>query len=95
MYVMPSVVSPSEWADRTFAAVDLADRRRECRAVTMAAGMMRHPDAALPQHMHAASALTAAYRLLDEDHVTHAARSQPHWDATRQPAGRQDLAWVS
>ena len=91
MYVMPSVVSPSEWADRTFAAVDLADRRRERRAVTMAAGMMRHPDASLPQQMHAASALKAAYRLLDEDHVTHAALSQPHWDATREQAGRQDL----
>src|SRR6266487_1430612 len=91
MYVMPIVMSPAEWADRTFAAVDLGDQRRERRALTLAAGMMRQPDASLPQQMHTASALKAAYRLLDEADVTHAALSQPHWDATRDRAGRQDL----
>jgi hypothetical protein len=91
MYMMPIVLSPAEWADRTFAAVDLGDRRRERRAVTLAARMMRHPAASLPQQMHAARVLKAAYRLLDEADVTHAALSQPHWDATRDRAGRQDL----
>jgi hypothetical protein len=42
--------------------------------------------------MHAPSALKATYRLLNEDDVTHAALSLPHWQATRQRAGRQDLA---
>jgi hypothetical protein len=92
MYMMPIVMRPAEWADRTFAAVDLGDRRRERRAVALAARMMRQPAASLPQQMHAASALKAAYRLLDEADVTHAALSQPHWDATRQRAARQD--WV-
>ncbi len=91
MYVMPIVMSPAEWADRTFAAVDLADQRRERRAVTLAARMMRHPDASLPQQIGAPSALKAAYRLLSEEDVTHAALSQPHWDATRERAGRQDV----
>src|SRR5688572_12102431 len=91
MYLTPMVVGPTEWADRTFAAVDLADRRRERRALTIAARMMRHPDASLPQQMRAPSALKAAYRLLEQDHVTHAALSQPHWDATREQAGRHDL----
>jgi len=92
MYVMPIVMSPTEWADRTFAAVDLGDRRRERRALTLAARMMRHLDASLPQQMHDRSALKAAYRLLDEEDVTHTALSQPHWDATRDRAGRADLA---
>jgi hypothetical protein len=83
MYVMPIVMTPAEWVDRTFAAVDLGDRRRERRAVTLAARMMRHPDASLPQQMRAPSALKATYRLLNEDDVTHAALSQPHWQATR------------
>jgi hypothetical protein len=91
MYIMPIVMSPAQWADRTFAAVDLGDRRRERRAVALAGRMMRHPDASLPQQMHNRSALKAAYRLLDEEDVTHAALCQPHWDATREHAGRADL----
>src|SRR6266536_4276819 len=91
MYVMPIVVSPAEWADHTFAAVDLGDERRDRRAVSMAASLMRHPDASLPQQLHASSALKAAYRLLNEEDVTHAALSQPHWDTTRQRAPREDL----
>lgn len=91
MYVRPMVVCPAEWADRTFAAVDLGDRRRERRAVRIAAGMMGHPDAMLPQQMGEASALKAAYRLLDEADVSHPALCQPHWDATREQAGRQNL----
>jgi hypothetical protein len=91
MYVRPITGSPEEWADRTFAAVDLGDRRRERRAVQIAAGLMRHPDAMLPQQMGAASVLKAAYRLLDEADVTHAALCQPDWEAPRAQAGRQNL----
>ena len=85
------MVSPAEWTDRTFAAVDLRDRRRERRAVQIAAGLMRHPDALLPQQMGEPSALKAAYRLRDEADATHTALCQPHWDATREQAGRQNL----
>src|SRR5207237_4917584 len=35
--------------------------------------------------------LTAAYGSLDEADVTHAALSTPHWQATRNRAGREDL----
>ncbi len=73
MHVRSVTVSPNEWADRTFAAVDLGDRRRERRAVRIAAGLMRHPDALLPQQMGEPSALKATYRLLDEADVTHTA----------------------
>jgi hypothetical protein len=85
------VSSSNAWADRTFAAVDLGDRRRERRAVQVAARLMRHPDALLPQQMGEASVLKAAYRLLDEPDVTHTAMCQPHWDATRELAGRQNV----
>lgn len=91
MYLRPMVVRPAEWADRTFAAVDLGDRRRERRAVSIAASLMRHPHATLPQQLRKPSALKAAYRLLDEADVTHAALCQPHWLATREQAGRQNL----
>jgi len=73
MYLRPLIASPTEWADRTFAAVDLGDRRRERRAVSLAAWMMRRPDASLPQQLRSPRALKAAYRLLDEADVTHAA----------------------
>ena len=80
-----------EWADRTFAAVDLGDRRRERRAVQMAARMMQHPDAMLPQQMREPRVLKASYRLLDQTDVTHAALCQPHWQVTRDAAGRENL----
>jgi len=91
MYMLPVVTSPTDWAERTFATVDLKDRRRERRAVSLAASLMRHPDASLPQQMGAPSALKAAYRLLDQHDVTHAALVEPHWQATRDQAGRQNL----
>jgi len=91
MYMLPVVTSPTDWAERTFATVDLKDRRRERRAVSLAASLMRHPDASLPQQMGAPSALKAAYRLLDQDDVTFAALSTPHWEATRDRAARQNL----
>jgi hypothetical protein len=69
----------------------LGDRRRERRALTLATCMMRHPDASLPQQMRNRSALKAAYRLLDEEDVTHAALCQPHWEATRDRAGHAEL----
>ena len=91
MYLLPVVTSPADWAERTFAAVDLKDRRRERRAVSLAARMMRRPDAPLPQQIGAPRALKAAYRLLSEEDVTHTALSKPHWEATRDRAGRQNL----
>jgi hypothetical protein len=57
----------------------------------MAARLMRRPDASLPQQMRSSRALKAAYRLLNEPDVTHAALSSPHWQATRAQAGREDL----
>lgn len=91
MYLRPMTGSPTDWAERTFAAVDLGDRRRERRAVSIAASLMRHPDASLPQQLREPSALKAAYRLLDQADGTHTALCQPHWDDTRQQAGRQNV----
>ena len=51
MTVEPLVVDPTAWAEQTFAAIDLRDRRRERRAQTIAAALLRHPDASLPQQL--------------------------------------------
>jgi len=75
------------WAETNFAQVDLGDRRRTQRAVSLAAGMLRHPAASLPRQAGGWSATKAGYRLFDREVVTLEALQTPHWQTTRQEAG--------
>lgn len=90
---MPLVLPPPEaWAEQTFGAVQLGDRRRTRRAVALARAMARRPDASLPAQVAAPAALKAAYRFLDAAEVTLPALLAPHWRQTRQAAGQQPVA---
>lgn len=86
-----NILDTQAWAQRTFATTKLGDKRRSHRAVQVAASMMRRPNAQLPQQMCSLHALKAAYRLLDEQDVTHEQLSKPHWDQTRRAAARGPL----
>lgn len=78
--------SAGEWARRTFGKVRLGDVRRTRRAVQMAEAMAKRPDGSLAQQMERWGAQKAAYRLLDEEAVSHAGLSEAHWEQTRQQA---------
>jgi len=78
--------SLAEWARATFGGAELGDRRRTARVVQMAAAMMRCPNGSLPAQLRSWAATKAAYRLLDEARVTHAALMAAHWVETRQQA---------
>lgn len=80
------ILSSTGWAKRQFGNVQLEDKRRRPRAVTMGAAFMRNPGASLPQQMGSPKALKAAYRLLAEEDVTFSALMEPHWRQTLEMA---------
>src|SRR5438105_175821 len=84
-------LNPQDWAERTFGLVQLGDKRRTLRAVSVAARMMRKPSASLPEQMRWRKHLVAAYRLLAEADVTHAALLDPHCRQTLAAALKQPL----
>jgi hypothetical protein len=75
--------SPSQWAMQTFGQVKLGDKRRTKRAVSLAADLVRQPNASLPQQLDNLASLKAAYRLLNEPAVSYGALIAPHFRQTR------------
>lgn len=88
---MIKFLNPQDWAERTFGQARLGDKRRTCRAVSVAASMISKPNASLPEQMRRRKHLVAAYRLLSETDVTHAALLDPHCRQTLSAALRQPL----
>jgi hypothetical protein len=76
------------WAVEAFGSVELGDQRRRQRAVDRAPAMARRPGDGLVKPRGDWHGPTGAYRLLDNEAVSHAALSQSHWAATRQRAGQ-------
>lgn len=84
---MPTI---NDWAQHQWSDTELGDKRRTQRAVRLGAQMAGHPQDSLPGQTQSWGDLKAAYRLLHEDDVTHAALSAPHWRATRERAEHAD-----
>lgn len=76
------------WAVDEFGSVELGDKRRTQRAVEIAQGMARRPADSLAQQMAGWNQQRGAYRLLDNEAVSHEALSAPHWQQTRVKAGQ-------
>jgi hypothetical protein len=85
-----SFSDPAGWAEQQWSTAALGDARRTRRAVQLGAALASRPEASLPQQTGSWSELKSAYRLLNESDVTHAALSEPHWQATRQQAAQAD-----
>jgi Transposase DNA-binding len=66
-----------------FAGAKLGNKARTRRLVKLADQMTRHPGGTLPQKMRDPAALQAAYRLMQQEKVTHAAVLAPHIAYTR------------
>jgi hypothetical protein len=77
-----TLLAPAQWAEQTFGAAPLRERRRARRAVKAAEAMVRDPAASLPQQQHTWKAVKALYGLLNEPDVTFEALMQPHWAQT-------------
>jgi hypothetical protein len=69
-----------------FGSARLGDARRTRRLVKIADRIMEHPGGSLPQKMSGWSELTALYRLVEAQQVTHEAVIQAHCQRTRQLA---------
>jgi hypothetical protein len=80
------LLPPPLWAQLTFGSAALGDRRRTRRLVSLAAAMVRRPDASLPAQLRSLAALKAAYRLLNQPDVTPEALLAPHLLQTRHAA---------
>jgi Transposase DNA-binding/Transposase Tn5 dimerisation domain len=88
--VLNSFSDPVRWAEQQWGTATLGDVRRNGRAVQLGAALASCPQSSLPQQTGSWHELKAAYRLLNEPEVTHAALSEPHWQATRQQAVQAD-----
>lgn len=76
------------WAVEQLGPVVLGDKRRTQRAVEMGQAMARRPGDGLVKQMGDWNGQRGAYRLLDNEAVSHEALSAPHWAATRQRSGQ-------
>lgn len=72
-----------EWAEEQFGTCDLGDRRRTRRLVHFAAQAAADPSGSTPHQTESWNDCKAAYRLIENDDVTFAAITAPHYRATR------------
>ena len=73
----------NEWAQEQFGACELGDRRRTARLVRYAAQAAANPDSSTPRQTECWDECKAAYRLIENDRVSFAAVTAPHYQATR------------
>jgi Transposase DNA-binding/Transposase Tn5 dimerisation domain len=91
--VMDVIADVLEWAERTFATVELGDQRRTRRLVAAAAKIAAQPEKAFTQ-VFDWNELRGFYRVCHQSTATLTALQQPHWQQTRQAMGQQPLVLV-
>lgn len=84
--LLASFTDPQVWAQAQWGHTNLKDARRTRRAVQLGASIAAQSAASLPKQTGSWGSLKAAYRLLNEEDVTHEQLSTPHWQATRAQA---------
>lgn len=84
--LLPSFSNPATWAQAQWGEVRLGDSRRTRRAVAVGTAIAAQSAASLPKQTGTWGNLKAAYRLLNEDTVTHNSLCEPHWQATHVQA---------
>ncbi len=82
---MAVILETQEWAKQQFGTCKLGDVRRTRRLVQFAAQAAAAPDSSTPGQTEKWCDLKAAYRLIDNEHVTFDAIAEPHWQQTRRP----------
>jgi hypothetical protein len=82
------------WAENQFGSADLGDLRRTRRLVKLAAQMAGNSSGTIPQQTGSIADMKAAYRLFSAEDVTHEAICRPHFEQTREKAGRLSMAFL-
>jgi len=75
---------PASFGERNFGTAQLGDRRRTKRLVRVVNALVRHPGGTLPEKVHSPAELSALYRLMKADAVTHESLLAPHRARTLQ-----------
>lgn len=78
-----------DWIRKTWANANLGDRRRNHRAMQLANSLLQAPTVSLPRATLTWKDLKAAYRLLNEEDVTHQALQVSHWAQVFESAKNQ------
>jgi hypothetical protein len=73
----------NEWSQEQFGVCELGDRRRTARLVRYAAQAAADPSSSTPRQTECWDDCKAAYRLIDNEEVSFAAITAPHYQATR------------
>lgn len=88
-------LSTDEWVIEQWGQIDLGDQRLNRRALNIALKMAAHPEDSLPQQMQSPSELEAAYRLLNNSHISMTKLLEPHCQQTLAAArGQAIVLWV-
>jgi hypothetical protein len=82
------------WAREEFETANLGDVRRTRRLVRLAKQMAGNSSGSIPQQTERLADMKAAYRLFAQKAVTHEAVCRPHWQRTREGAGRLAMAFL-
>ena len=69
----------SDWVRKTWNDANLGDKRRNRRVLQLANDLLLSPALSLPKATLSWKDLKAAYRLLNEEDVTHEALQSSHW----------------
>jgi hypothetical protein len=77
----------NDWAQQQFGQCCLGDRRRTARLVRYAAQAAADPSSATPRQTECWDECKAAYRLIENEEVSFAAITAPHYQATRARTG--------
>lgn len=81
----------NEWSEEQFGPCKLGDRRRTARLVQYAAQAAADPSSSTPRQTECWDDCKAAYRLIDNEEVSFAAITAPHYQATR---ARSEGTWL-
>jgi hypothetical protein len=76
--------SPADWAQDEFGLAQLGDKRRTERLIHVATNLAANPGGTLPQAFPDWAELKAAYRLLNQQHVTFERVIAPHCERSLQ-----------
>src|SRR5882724_5881926 len=83
---LPELAETQTWATEQWGTAQLGDQRRNRRAVQLGRALAAQPALSLPAQTGSWGQLKAAYRLLNEEDVTHQALLAPHCRATHLQA---------
>lgn len=83
---LQELTKTERWAEQQWGVAQLGDQRRNRRAVQLGSALAAQPAQSLPTQTGSWGQLKAAYRLLNEQDVTHQALIEPHCRATHLQA---------